>query len=299
MEKLIIVVLVIVLTIFVALYYLLRKNIKGVAKNLNDINSTRTNSKILISSTDNLIRSLTVEINKSLEAKKNTEAEYKRMDHELRQAIANISHDLRTPLTSIMGYMQLIEDESLPQAERKEYIDIVKKRSKALQMLIGGFYDLSRLEAKEYKFELKTMNLYNLLSDIIASYYNDFVKSGIEPHIELEENIKSVIIDENAVRRIFSNLIQNLLRYGRNDAAITLKQKEGCISTVFSNDAPDLKEEDVNHLFDRFFTGDRARTGKSTGLGLAITKQLVEQMGHKIDAKLEQGRLSIEITWEI
>lgn len=299
MEKLIIIMLVIFLTIFVALYFLLRKNVKGVAKSLRHINSTKTNSKILISSTDNLIRSLTVEINKSLEAKGSTEAEYKRMDQELRQAIANISHDLRTPLTSIMGYMQLIEDEKLPQAERKEYIDIVKKRSKALQMLIGGFYDLSRLEAKEYKFELRTMNLYNLLSDIIASYYDDFVRSGIEPYIELEQNIKSVIIDGSAARRIFSNLIQNLLRYGRNDAAITLKEKEGYIRSVFSNEASDLKEEDVKHLFDRFFTGDHARSNKSTGLGLAITKQLVEQMGHKISAKLEHGRLSIEITWKV
>jgi signal transduction histidine kinase len=299
MENLIIVMLVIILTIFIALYFFLRKNVKDVTNSLSYINTTKTNSKILISSTDNLIRNLSVEINKSLEDKKNIEAEYKRMDHELRQAIANISHDLRTPLTSIMGYMQLIEDEGLPQAERKEYIDIVKRRSKALQMLIGGFYDLSRLEAKEYKFELKTMNLYNILSDIIAAYYNDFVKSGIEPYIELEENINSVIIDENAARRIFSNLMQNMLKYGSNDAAITLTQKEGYISSVFSNEAPDLKEEDVKHLFERFFTGDRARTDKSTGLGLSITKKLVEQMGHKVTAGLEHGRLNIEILWRI
>lgn len=299
MEKLIITVLLSVLTIFIALYFILRRNVKGVVRSLRRINSAKTNSKILISSTDNLIRNLTVEINKSLEIKNSTEAEYKRMDYELRQAIANISHDLRTPLTSILGYMQLIEDESLPLAERKEYIDIVKKRSKALQMLIGGFYDLSRLEAKEYKFELKKMNLYNILSDIIASYYNDFVRNGIEPHIELEENTESVIIDDNAVRRIFSNLIQNMLKYGRNDVEITLTQKDGYICSVFSNEAADLKEEYTKHLFERFFTGDRARTDKSTGLGLAITKQLVEQMGHKIAAKLEHGRLHIEIMWRI
>jgi signal transduction histidine kinase len=299
MEKLIIVMLAIILTIFIALYFSLRKNVKEVTKSLRDINSTKTNSKILISSTDNLIRNLSLEINKSLEEKKNIEAEYKRMDQELRQAIANISHDLRTPLTSIMGYMQLIEDEGLPQAERKEYIGIVKKRSKALQMLIGGFYDLSRLEAKEYKFELKTINLYNILSDIIASYYNDFVRTGIEPLIELEENINPVIIDENAARRIFSNLIQNMLKYGSNHAAITLTQKDGYISSVFSNEAPELKEEDVKHLFERFFTGDCARTDKSTGLGLAITKKLVEQMGHKVTARFEHGRLSIEIMWRI
>lgn len=299
MEKLIIFMLIVILILVVALYFSLRKSIKGVTNSLSHINSTKTNSKVLISSTDNEVRALAMEINKSLEEKNHTEEKYKRMDHELRQAIANISHDLRTPLTSIMGYMQLIEDESLPQAERKEYINIVKQRSKALQMLIGGFYDLSRLEAKEYKFELKTLNLYNILGDITVSYYNDFVNNGIEPDINLDENIKPIIGDENAVRRIFSNLIQNILKYGKNNVSISLKQSNGYISTIFKNDAPDLNDKDAAHLFERFFTGDRARTGKSTGLGLAIAKQLVEQMGHKIEAKLEEGSLSIEIRWKV
>ena len=148
MEKLIIVMLVIILVTFITLYFSLRKKIMSVVNSLSNINSTVTNSKILISSTDNVVRSLAMEINKSLEEKKNTEAEYKRMDYEIRQAIANISHDLRTPLTSIMGYMQLIEDESLSHVERAGYIDIVKKRSKALQLLIEGFYDLSSSKQK-------------------------------------------------------------------------------------------------------------------------------------------------------
>lgn len=299
MEKLIIVMLVIILVIFITLYFSLRKKVMSVVNSLRNINSTVTNSKILTSSTDNVVTSLAIEINKSLEEKKNTEAEYKRMDYEIRQAIANISHDLRTPLTSIMGYMQLIEDESIPHAEKAGYIDIVKKRSKALQLLIEGFYDLSRLEAKEYKFELKSLNLYNILSDITVSYYNDFVNRGIEPSIELQENIKPVIMDENAVRRIFANLIQNMLKYGKKDVSITLKEQESYISSIFTNEAPDMKVEDVQHLFERFFTGNSARSDKSTGLGLAITKQLVEQMGNEIYARLERGRLSIEIRWRI
>jgi signal transduction histidine kinase len=299
MEKLIIIILIIISIIFIVLYFSLRRNVSGVANRLNSINSTKTNSKILISSTDKLIKSLALAINTGLDEKHETETEYKRMDLELRQAIANISHDLRTPLTSIMGYMQLIEDDSLPEAERKQYINIVKNRSKSLQLLISGFYDLSRLEAKEYKFELKSLNLYNIICDITASYYNDFLNSGIEPNISLEENTKLVISDENAVRRIFSNLIQNMLKYGKKEVSISLKQHNGYVSTVFGNEASDLKEEDVPRLFDRFFTGDRTRTEKSTGLGLAITKQLVEQMGHVISAGLIDGELSIEIRWKI
>lgn len=297
MERFIIIILVVCLIIFIALYFSLRRNVSNIADRLNNINSTKTNAKILIGSADILIKKLALAINKGLEEKLKVEAEYKRMDLELRQAIANISHDLRTPLTSIMGYIQLIEDDNLPEEERKQYIEIVKKRSKALQMLIGGFYDLSRLEAKEYKFELKTLNLYNIICDITASYYNDFLNKGIEPSMELEENIKLVISDENAVRRIFSNLIQNMLKYSSKNMSVTLSQKDGYISNTFTNDAPDLKEEDVPHLFERFFTGDKTRTEKSTGLGLAITKQLVEQMGHKICASYEDKKLSIEIKW--
>jgi signal transduction histidine kinase len=297
MEKIIIIVLVIILLIFIALYFSLRRNINSIANRFKDINSTKTNSKILIASSDKLIRRLALAINSSLAEKLKAEAEYKKMDLELRQAIANISHDLRTPLTSIMGYMQLIEDSTVPEEERKQYIDIVKNRSKALQLLIGGFYDLSRLEAKEYKFELKALNLYNILCDTTASYYNDFLSKGIEPNISLEENISSVISDESAVRRIYSNLIQNMLKYGSKDVSITLTQKPDYISNIFTNEAPYLEQEDVPRLFERFFTGDKTRTEKSTGLGLAITKQLVEQMGHEISAELKDGRLSIEITW--
>jgi signal transduction histidine kinase len=299
MEKLIIIIIIAILAIFITLYFSLRRNINSIADGLNSINSTKTNSKILLPSGNKLIKKLALAINTSLEAKQQTEAEYKRMDLEIRQAIANISHDLRTPLTSIMGYMQLIEDDTLPETERKQYIDIIKNRSKSLQLLISSFYDLSRLEAREYKFEFKTINLYNIICDITASYYNDFINSGIEPKISLQENIKPIICDETAARRIFSNLIQNMLRYGKSSVSIELKQYSGYVSTVFRNDAQDLTEEDVPRIFERFFTVDRTRTEKSTGLGLAITKQLVEQTGNSISAELIDGELSIEIMWKI
>ena len=177
MEVLTITILTSMIIIFVTLYVLLHKEIKSITCQLNKINSTKTNSKVLLSLRDKNLEKLALEINKTLEEKRKTETEYKKIDLELRQAIANMSHDLRTPLTSIMGYIQLIEDESLPIDEKKEYMDIVKKRAKSLQALITSFYDLSRLEAKEYKFEFKSLSLPNILCDIIASFYNDFINT--------------------------------------------------------------------------------------------------------------------------
>ncbi|WP_243105910.1 sensor histidine kinase [Clostridium tetani] len=289
----------IITVVFATLYILLHKELKNITKQLKEINDTKTNSKILISFSNNLVKNLALEINKSLEKKSTAEAEHKRMDLEIRQSISNISHDLRTPLTSIIGYIQLMEDDSLSQNERSQYIDIIKKRAKSLQTLISSFYDLSRLEGREYKFDLKALNLYDILCDLIAVSYNDFISNEIEPIIDIDEQIPLVIADENAVRRIFSNLIQNMIKYSNEFISISLKYNKDHTILKFTNDASNLKEDDVKYLFQRFFTADRTRSGKSTGLGLAISKELVEQMGHEIFAKLSKDKLSIIIKWKV
>ncbi|WP_034868376.1 sensor histidine kinase [Clostridium lundense] len=299
MQELIIIFLIIIAGIFATLYILQYKEIRNITNQLKEINKVQTNSKILLATSSKEVKKLTLEINKALEEKCETEAEYKRMDLEIRQAIANVSHDLRTPLTSIMGYIQLMDEESLCEDERKEYIDIVKRRTKSLQSLINSFYDLSRLEGNEYKFKLKSLNLYNIMCDIIALFYSDFISKEIEPILNIEEKISLVIADDNAVRRIISNLIQNMLKYSKEFINIDLKQQENYIVMIFTNDAKDLKKEDVKYLFNRFFTADHTRSGKSTGLGLAIAKKLVNQMGHEIFAELSEDKLSIIIKWKI
>jgi signal transduction histidine kinase len=283
--------------IFITLYVSIRKELSDVTNQLDRINKTTTNSRLVASCGDKKIRGLALEVNKTLEEKQKTEVKYKRMDAELRQAIANISHDLRTPLTSIIGYMQLMDDSGLSMEERKQYIDIVDKRAKDLQVLITSFYDLSRLEANEYTFELKSINITNMILDIIASFYNDFSNRGIEPFVDIDEKAVMIIADENAATRVFSNLIQNMIKYGEKSVEISLKLHKNSVETIFSNYAPGLTEEDVSHLFERSFTADRNRTGNSTGLGLAIVKQLVEQMGHKVSAGFADGKLSITVEW--
>jgi signal transduction histidine kinase len=295
MERLTIVFSVSMMFLFMTLYILLSKEAKSMSKQLNKINNIKTNSKIMISFRNKNLEKLALEINRTLEKKNNTEIKYKKMDSELRMAIANMSHDLRTPLTSIMGYIQLIEDDTLQDYEKKEYINVVKNRAKSLQILICSFYDLSRLESKEYKFELKSLNLSNILCDMLASFYNDFLSKGIEPIINIDEKASLIVADENSVRRVFSNLIQNMLKYGEKNVFISLKHELNLILIVFKNDAPNLSEEDANHLFERFFTVDRTRNGNNTGLGLAITKELIQQMGHEISSELLQGKLSITI----
>ena len=176
---------------------------------------------------------------------------------------------------------------------------IIKKRTSRLQDLITNFYDLSRVEAGDCKFDLKSINLKDILCEIIAFFYDDFIKNNIEPSIEIEENTAFIIADEKAVIRVFSNLISNMIKHGEKNVSISLKKERKHIVTEFSNNAPNLSNEDLKHLFDRTFTADLTRSDENTGLGLSITKALVEQLGHKIEAELYDGVFRIKVFWKL
>lgn len=292
------VILIGILAIFIILHISLRLTIRNIGNQLSNISKVKSNARLLLPSNNKELKNMVLNINKLLEEKQKVEIEYKRMEQELRQAISNMSHDLRTPLTSIMGYLQLIEDDSLTCEERIQYIDIVKRRTQALQVLITSFYDLSRLDAKEYKLELKSINLTNIMLDTVAAFYNDFINRGIEPNINIDERAILIMADENAVRRVFTNLIQNMIKYGNGFVSISLENQSKYFITTFTNRAENLTEEQVSRLFERFYTADRSRSDNSTGLGLFISKALVEQMGHEISAKLCNEELSIVIKWK-
>lgn len=218
-------------------------------------------------------------------------------EEEIRRSISNISHDLRTPLTSIAGYIQLIKDESISYDEKRGYIDIVERRTKSLSELISNFYDLSRLEENNYKFNLQKASLSSVLAQNIAMYYEEFIKNNISPEIFIDDGILDIVTDKSAVNRIFSNLISNMIKHGDGGVKISLRQERDYIISEFINDAPDLEYEDIDKLFERFYIGDKSRSSNSTGLGLSVTKVLTEKLGHEIEANLVDGKLIIDIKW--
>ena len=245
------------------------------------------------------IENLVININNLYELNQKSTVKIKHSEEELRHSISNMTHDLRTPLTSIMGYIQLIKSVSLTEEERTKYIDIVERKTETLQSLIECFYELSRLQSNEYKFQLKSVNLSNILCEVIALFYDEFINKNIEPSINIEENIPNIIHDENALMRIFTNLINNMVKYGQEKVIINLRKEKDTIVAEFINNAPNLKEDQVEHIFDRFYTGDLARTDKNTGLGLYIAKALIEELGHKVEAVLAEGMLNIRITFSL
>lgn len=301
LQGIIIVFLLFIIIILIIFLILLIRNIKALRFDVEKLNNRKTNELLKIKYPSIEIEKLIIEINKSIILRKETEEKYRCMDLELRQAIANISHDLRTPLTSIIGYVQLLKDESIDKDVKEEYLNIIEKRSIVLKNLISSFYDLSRLQANEYDLDIEKVNLNNILCEIIAAFYEEISSKGIEPSIDIDENSYKVYGDKKAINRIFTNLINNILKYAKDCVSISLKKENDYIITKFSNRTDEIEEIDVDRIFERFFTVDRMRTGQNTGLGLAITKILVEKQGHEIWAEKDEDLniISIIIKWKI
>ena len=213
--------------------------------------------------------------------------------------LAAVAHDLRTPLTSILGYLQLLEDPGLTEGERREYLAVIAGRARTLQSLITSFYDLSRLEGGEYLLQREKVDLYASLSGLLAAFYNDFTDRGFDMEVELAEGLPQVWADAGAVLRIFTNLIRNALEHGEGRMEIRLYQEGGQVVSRFSNETHALTAEDVPHVFDRFFTSDKMRTGRNTGLGLAIVKALAGQMDCRAEAALEGDMFAITLRWPV
>lgn len=291
--------IVLIFIILLLIVYIIRikRELKSISKQIEESKGEYIN--IHTNAINDSIEILAKNINYLYDNSQKILAKNKKIENELRQSISNISHDLRTPLTSIKGYVQLIKEDSITGKEKNDYINIVEKRVENLQNLITSFYDLSRIHGNEFKFNLKKINLKTILCDSIAMYYNNFIEKNIEPVIEIDEKIQDIISDESVVERIFSNLIGNMLKYADKNIKISLFQEENYIISKFQNLAPNLKEEDMDKLFDRFYTSDKSRSDKNTGLGLAITKSLLDKLNNKIEAKLINGNLIIEIKWNI
>ncbi|WP_332833398.1 sensor histidine kinase [Clostridium perfringens] len=288
-----------ILIVLLIIFILKTKEINRLTSELKKLNREGKIEKLRLSLPNKNIENLIVEINALIDDKRKMENIYKGKDMELREAIANMSHDLRTPLTSIMGYVYLLNDDKLGKEERKEYLKIIEKRSAVLNDLITNFYGLSRIQADQYEIKFEPVNLEVVLGEIIAAFYETLDYKFGEPEINIEEGLSPVLGDKQALNRIFTNLIENMIKHGEGEVKISLKKKKKYIVMEFSNKAEELEPKDVNRIFEKFFTKDRMRTGQNTGLGLAIVKLLVEKQGQKIEAEKVGNRFVINIIWSL
>lgn len=282
-----------------ARFFLLSNNMREAKDNLKEISKDiERNRRLTLSSPNKDMENLLVEINNYLEITQMEKIKNVRREQELRKEIENISHDLRTPLTSILGYIDLMKDEEIGNEEKYEYISIVEKKSRALKNLIQNFYDLSRLETDEYKIEIKNIDIHKELMEQLLIFYNDFDKKNID--VELNLGDKEIIIqgDLKIIERIFINLIQNAAKYTKDTFKVCIKESKDNVDIIFSNNVENLEEIPVEKLFNRFYMKDESRNNQSSGLGLTITKLLVEKINGSIKAEINDNFIHFIITFK-
>lgn len=250
---------------------------------------TDTNTLIDISTGDKYMRSLANAINIQLRKLREERHRFRQGDTELKNAVTNISHDLRTPLTAICGYLDLLEQEEKPETVTA-YLEIIRNRAELLIQLTEELFRYSVIVSGKNDAERKPVVINGVLEESVAAFYAVLKEQGITPNIQMPETKVIRMLDRSALTRVFSNLLNNAIKYSGGDLDITLLDKG---EIIFANTAPGLTEVQVGKLFDRFYTVEAAR--KSTGLGLAIARTLIEQMNGDITAKYENGRLRIHI----
>lgn len=286
---LIIVIGILLLIIFSLLLklFLVEKAAREIQEAFAERLTTETNTLIDVSCRDKNMRKLAAGLNTELRKLRSERHRFLQGDLELKNAVTNISHDLRTPLAAICGYAELLEKEEQTQAA-KRYVAIIKERAEVLAQLSEELFRYSVLLSKSDDMMQEPVVLNTVLEESVAGFYTDLTKRGIVPEIQMPETKVTRMLDRSSLSRVFSNLIGNAIKHSDGDLKIVLS-KNGEIT--FSNRASELDEIQIGRLFDRFYTVTAAR--KSTGLGLAISKTLVERMNGTISAQYENGRLSI------
>lgn len=283
---------------FSARFFLLSKNIREAKDNLKEISKDiEKNRRLTLFSPHKDMENLLEEMNNYLEITQMEKIKSSLREKELRKEIENISHDLRTPLTSILGYIDLMKDEEISNEEKYEYISIVEKKSRALKNLIQDFYDLSRLETDEYKIEIKNIDIHKELMEQLLIFYNDFDKKNIDVELNLGDEAIIIQGDLKIIERIFINLIQNAIKYTKDIFKACIKESRDNIDIIFSNNVKNLEEIPVEKLFNRFYMKDESRNNQSSGLGLTITKLLVEKMNGSIKAEINDNFIHFKITF--
>lgn len=245
-----------------------------------------TNAQITVSSGDRYIRRFAADINRELKLLRRQRQKYQQGDMELKEAVTNISHDLRTPLTAISGYLELLEEEEKSEAV-KRYLLCIKNRTEAMKDLTEELFCYTIVRSEEPKKKEKT-DISRVLEESLLSFYGAMVSKGIVPEIQMPD--KKIIrnVNKASLVRVFGNIISNMIKYSEGEMKVKLLENG---EMHFSNKAPKLQAVQVEKLFDRFFTVQDARI--STGLGLSIAKTLTEEIGGSIRAEYREERLTI------
>lgn len=267
--------------------FVLRKSVRRLTKDFKEASENiEAEQHVHITSPSRELELLAVQLNDNMVRYFKQRYSYEKAMKAIRNEITNLSHDLRTPITSILGYLDFIEGENLPE-DQIESLEIVKRRSNDLNNLVEQLYEYARLESEDCMIKAEKIDLYKTLNEHLLSFYPEFEHEGISLELQLPNREKPiwVIGDLNCLDRVFTNLTSNAIKYSKGSVFISLKCEKNLVHITYRTFRGELTEYDISHLFDRFYKKDKTRgRTKSSGLGLTIAKIYIEQMKGRIEA---------------
>ncbi len=282
-----IILLIIIVMILAIRLFMIKRAVREIEEKISFELKEDTNILIDVSSSDKDIRRLAARLNVELAELRKRQIKYENGDREIKNAVANISHDLRTPLTAICGYLDFLEKEEMSDNARR-YTGIISERTHAMKVLTEELFRYSVAVSADDEPELEDITVNDVLEESITGFYAVLKEKKMIPEIKICDEKVVRHLSKTALSRIFSNIINNAVRYSSGDLKIEL---ENSGRVIFSNKTEKLDKVTAGRLFDRFYTVETA--GKGTGLGLSIARALTERLGGSIFAEYEDGSIYI------
>lgn len=307
--KILTAVLAIIVIIMAAVLLKIRAQLRDINDQLDFLYENDTN--MLIGTDTNLIYlgQFKQRVNRFVEQWHKKRAEAAKKEQMISDTYTNLSHDIRTPLTSLDGYFQLLKDEK-DEKLQAHYIGIIQERITSLKDMLEELFMFTKLKNDTFKLEMDKCCVSRLLKQTVFSYYDEWKMRGIEPVVDICDEQIFILANTQALKRVFQNVIKNGLVHGKSDIEIKLytidsgknagsDRENKVVNIVVSNTIDDPENIDTSQVFERFYKADEARSVTSSGLGLSIAKELVERMDGKINAQIEDNRFCINISYRI
>lgn len=279
-----------------AVYY--RQQIKSIKNQIAFFNHNETNMLITHDAGNGCVSELAEELNTLIEQTAALRKELADNEKRLKDTIINLSHDIRTPLTSLDGYFQLLL-KSDNEKERQQYEAVIRDRLYSLREMLDELFVYARLADKMYEAELSPCVVNEILLNVLFSFYEDIKLRGMTPSVDIPEQDVMIEGNEPALRRIFQNILKNSIEHGNGHLSVSLVSTEKDVEIYFENGFRADETVDADKVFDRFYKADSARSKTSTGLGLAIAKELVERLNGRIAGDIQNGNFVVSIRFPV
>lgn len=286
---------IIVLVLLFRLLFI-QKQLSYMTSELKRIRKAQTKEKITITFGNQTIEQLAQQLNFLIDDKLESQRETIRTERQLTEMIASMSHDLRTPLTAIIGYIQLLEKEEISSEDRTHYITIIKTRAKQLHALIQSFFALSTLQESSESFSLEPIKIDTLIKQSAVTYYDFFKESEKSVQVNFPKTTSTIIGDKVACQRIIENILLNTIQHAADEVMIQLLESKDTVLFNVQNTVNITEHPDADRIFERLYTADTSRQ-THRGLGLPIVKQLMKQMNGHVFVEIEKNIFSITCVW--